>query len=668
MSFTLKIILGATFMCLFSCRSGNHERAQEADSIILKNINNAENTALSLNQRLSFALIADSQAISHDNEQLHIECSRLIATLYWKLGKADLAKTSFKKTIDLAMKKPDSVNLGIALNNVGLIFNEKGAYDSALYYYSFANRVFFLHKDSLRLAQGLINEGTALKSQGNFQEAFRKCLEAVKILELTKQSKDLAAAYTILGDVLRALSRFDEAMTYHIKALELRKQQNDSVGIAGSLNNLGNIFRNEQEDQKALSYYFQSLEIKKKLGHSKAMATSINNIAETYLELKEFNKAEPYFLQALDLRDSLGDRDGYLTTSNLLAKLYLQTNDIPKAEHIALQARKASPQTGFLKQRLDNSILLAEIYQKLRNYKLSLDYADDGLYLKDSLFNSTLAAEISRMQTQFETRQKEKELFESKQLGVIQANKISTQWYFITLSVVIMVLLSLLTILLFRSNKQKKKAKQRVETLLDELSHRVKNNQQIITDMLQMQLRIAKDEDQKSSIQGSIDRVQSINIIHKLLHKDGFNGSINMKDFIEALITNLKMVYADKSSAFEVFMKIQKLRLDINRAIPIGLIINELVTNLYKYAASTSEKPNVEIQLIEKNLVYKLQITDNLGHWNIDESLLLKKGLGLFLVETLVQQLDGIWETISTDSGTTHIIEFIKKKLAYGTS
>ncbi len=655
--FNILLLIFFSFAC---CQNKEEKRTIALPQTVSTLLNEAENSKLPLQERLVSALKADSLAKNSHDRQTQVVSQRIIATIYLKQGNNEFAKIYFSRVLELARAVSDEESQGAALSNLGIIFSGKGNYDSSLKYYSDANQVFRKIGDQLRVAQNLVNMGIAYKNQGNFEEGFRVSLEAANIFDSLKRKKDLASAYTNMGNVLKELKNYADALNYHQLALQLRKDEHDSVGIAVSMNNIGKIFQLKNENKKALSYYFQSLELKERLGNPKALVTTIDNIAEVYTELIDYKNAEVYLIKALDLQNDTDNLDGFLTTSNLLSKLYLQKNELKKAEKIALIAFNKSPNTGFLYQRYDNNIILFEIYRKLGNGILASNYASNAFKLKDDLSNSEMTAAISKMQTKYKTEQTEKELSVSKQIQTVQSNQIRKQLIFILILGLLLLALIYTFSLLYHSYKKIKTANQRIEFLMSELNHRVKNNFQLISDLLHLQKDTAKDQEQKAFVQTSINRIQSVQVVHSLLYKKDFDGTISMQDFIKELVANLSFTYESISERFDILFDIFNIYIDVEKAIFIGLVINELITNIYKYSQSSKDMPTLAIAFSEDNNNYKLQIKDNCDSWDIQQGRTTKSGLGLFLVENLIKQLKGNWDSFRNDGFTLHSITFRK--------
>lgn len=618
-------------------------------------IDSAKNDHYSLHKKLEFALDADSIAIQINDTSQHLETTKLIAELYLNTDNTAMAIYYYRLAASIAEKTFDNKNYGITVNNIGTIFFEKSELDSALRYYTIANEIFRLNKDSLRYAQGLVNIGMIYKNLGKYDDAFRMALTGGKVLEKLNSTQDISDAYTTLGNILILMKNYQEALFYHQKALELRESIKDSVGIAGSINNIGNVYRSNQKYIKALDYYRHALAIKERIGRKKAIATTIHNIGQVCVDLKQYSDAEVYFLKALSIREKVDDLAGLLETSLALSDLYLKTNALIKAKEYAAKVSDLLLSSGHTKQRLDQAISLVNLYRQTGQYKLASEYANVALVLKDSIFYQNMAASIAGMNAEFHLEQKEKLIQYNQYVQLLQWKQIHSQRLFISILAACVLLLVSLAVVLYYSARYRKQAKERVELLHAELNHRVKNNLQLITDMVSLQLHATKDEGQQIAVQASLDRLQAMNVIHQLLYQGKHSGLINMKELLAELIHNIQTAH-QVMSGYKITTICKDVYLDIDKAIPLGLIINELLTNLFKHTdADTAE---VLIDLSRKNNTTTLTVSDDCSYWNIEEAKTMNRGLGFILVGAFVEQLHGTWKTINDTKGTTHIVEF----------
>jgi|GEM_PF-2539299 len=195
------------------------------------------------------------------------------------------------------------------------------------------------------------------------------------------------------------------------------------------------------------------------------------------------------------------------------------------------------------------------------------------------------------------------------------------------------------------------------EVLLREIHHRVKNNLQIISSLLNLQSSYLKDETSRDVLKESKDRVKSMAMIHQKLYQSGNFEEIEMGEYIEYLVNGLFSSYGVDSDKIKLNTDLQKIYLDIDTAIPLGLIINEIITNSIKHAFPGELKGEIFIKIFQEGENYLIVVADN--GVGLPEDLDVEKtaSLGMQLVNNLVRQIDGELELKRT-RGTEFRIKF----------
>jgi len=215
---------------------------------------------------------------------------------------------------------------------------------------------------------------------------------------------------------------------------------------------------------------------------------------------------------------------------------------------------------------------------------------------------------------------------------------------------------------------ERKKAEEQIEkdlrikeTLLREIHHRVKNNLNVVTSLLNLQAdKIKTKEDAIAAFKKSRDRVYSMALVHEHLYKSKDFSHINMKPYIESITNELLRIYATRTHVTLNF-KIENVFLDIDRAIPCGLIINELITNAMKHSFPNQDNGTIDIIVrLLKNHMIELIIKDNGIGLPPDFDISKQESLGLRLIKILTIQLDGTLEA-TNDRGAVFKIEFPEK-------
>lgn len=601
-------------------------------------------------------LVALYRKAGNDSMQKHY--LDVLAELYYYTGDIQGAKGCLYQEAEIAKKNNDENGLATAYNNIAIVCDESSQTDSATKYYKLANDRFEQLKDSVFWADGLVNISITYKKTGAYKKAIFAGLQAAEIFGLLDKQEGLSASYSIVGSSFKDLNQLDKALYYHKKALDIRKEEKDSLMIASSLNNIGNVYRHKKNYDTALYYYLDALAIKERTADEITVARTIDNIAELYFEQQEYDKASLYFEQALAIRERDTDLDGYLTTTHRLCRLYLQTGEFSKAKPLAIKARSILEHSNFEKHKYDNALILSELYRTSGNYYEAYNYANSALSLKDSLFSTEMSEQVSRLETEFRTKEQEQQLLFAGKLKKEQEHTINTQKLYIILLFALLCFLIVISYLIYRLSKQRKKAKERVEVLMSELNHRVENNLQVISSMLKLQIASVNDASSKLLLANAKNRVESMWVIHGLLHEQKYTGVVDMHSFITSLAKNLNTTFSESQEDVDFSIDVANIQLATDIAIPLGLIINELLTNIFKHGKCSSEK-FVQIQLTRNAKdVYYLIISDNCLKWDVELMKGKESGLGLDLIDTLVSQIGGSWQVVSNVDGTVSAVKF----------
>lgn len=179
------------------------------------------------------------------------------------------------------------------------------------------------------------------------------------------------------------------------------------------------------------------------------------------------------------------------------------------------------------------------------------------------------------------------------------------------------------------------------EVLLAEIHHRVKNNLAVISGLLQMQMWESENENAKSALQQSHLRVQSIALVHEKLYQSESLSYIQFDRYLEDLLHTIADIYIGGESDIDIKSNLKALTLNINQAIPCALLINELVINAFKYAFENIDEGTINIEVRKDQQQVLVKVSDNGHGFAESDDLDNSQSLGLELVDTLVEQLNG---------------------------
>jgi len=192
------------------------------------------------------------------------------------------------------------------------------------------------------------------------------------------------------------------------------------------------------------------------------------------------------------------------------------------------------------------------------------------------------------------------------------------------------------------SEKQLRQALQEREVLLGEIHHRVRNNLQVISSLLNLQARTTDDQYVRQAFEESQSRVQSMALIHQQLYEANSFSAVDLGDYVRRLAGHLFRSFGDSTEHIQLELDIEGVSLAVDRAAPCGLIINELLSNSLKYAFLDNRPGRIYIRAERQpNESILLTMGDDGPGLPPDVGLWNTKTLGLRLVRTLVRQIDG---------------------------
>lgn len=199
-------------------------------------------------------------------------------------------------------------------------------------------------------------------------------------------------------------------------------------------------------------------------------------------------------------------------------------------------------------------------------------------------------------------------------------------------------------------NKVLEAANKEKETLLQEIHHRVKNNLQLVSSMLSLQKSFTNDEKTKNILLDSKQRITTMSRIHETLYKSTNFSSIDMSTYITQLVEEIIALY-NSNSKRNIILKLDlsPLHFNINTAIPVGLIINEMITNSIKHAFP-NDKGTIWVTLKQVGKNTELTIKDNGKGFLEDFSVENSSSLGMELISTLTEQIDSELEVVSSSN------------------
>ncbi len=551
----------------------------------------------------------------------------------------------------------DPSNRASALNSLGIVYNYyKGTLDSSAFYYEQALTIYKELGDTSSIVITGINLAIIYKNRGWYDKSLETAFNALSIQDSKPADRTLASIYNTIASVYALTMDYPNALTYHKKALAVRIQIGYTAGIGHSYTNIGEVYLHQHAYDSALENLFRSEKIKRQSGDRSILGSSLNLIGEVYIQKNELTLAEPYLLEARTIKQATGEKLQEAIILNNLGLLELKSNDLKAADHFLTQAESLIRNASSLNDLRINLELKIQLHKRKGEMPTAFHYAEELLKVNDSLLNKDKAEALIAMQMQYETEKKEQQIQLLENNRRIQDIEINTKKLWINGLIIVMVVILVAIALIFYQYRLLRISKNKVELLLKEVHHRVKNNLQILSSLFSLQASNLTDENAIQMIKASESRVNAMAIIHRKLYAGNTSRTIDMKQYLSELMQYLAYSYNYKEYNGEMDLLCENIQIDVDKAIPLGLIINELVSNAMKYAYAEQSSPRLVVRLHQEDKKLEIKISDNGSGLKSPIEELSVKSFGLKMVTSLIKELRGSLKT-KIENGTTFIIQ-----------
>jgi two-component sensor histidine kinase len=533
--------------------------------------------------------------------------------------------------------------------------------DSTVYHSEKALDYYKKGDDKKRIADAYRTLSIDYMNVQEFDKAQDVLFKSIALYEEQRSEEGLGSAYRSLGVLYRVMKEFEKSIAYTLKAIPLLEKTGNYASVAIAQFNLIIGYGELGEFEKAYKATDYCLEIVKTKASEEIFVPmrAHSYRGEVYLKAKDYSNALKDYIIAWELCKAnidIGEEKRCATFRTEIGQVYLHLNDYNKAlDHLSagVKAYEDQGQDGIIQQYLD----LSETYANLGDFENAMHYKDKANANSEKILEGKITNLETEAVIKYETGKKDEALASQASL-LLQKSK--TQ----TLIIAVAILLGLLLLsLLYFFNKNKKTTKiiraknTENELLLKEIHHRVKNNLEMVKSLIALQSAQMEDSASKDAMTASQNRVQSIGIIHQKLYQGDNLGSIEMKDYFLNLSEGILDTFnADDKVKIECAM--DNLDLDVDTAIPIGLIVNELLTNALKYAFPEDKAGAISISLEKtKHNHLKLKVSDN-GIGKVKGLAPKGTGFGSQLISLLTLQLNGKMTEYS-ESGTFTEFDFL---------
>ncbi|MTE26863.1 tetratricopeptide repeat-containing sensor histidine kinase [Winogradskyella ouciana] len=524
----------------------------------------------------------------------------------------------------------------------------QGDYKTALEYYDGIYNYSKEQNDSIDIAKSAHFIGTISMFLGNNVESQNKLLEAAKIYDKIGSAKQQARINKSLASFYLNVGQLEKGKEQYLKALTQFEKLNDSTGLASVNANLGMVYTDLGDYEKAEYHLMKQKEYNVVFPTLREMGFHHDFLGLLRQEQGRLDEAYDEHLKALRIRENLSSTynlcESKIHMGEILIKLNRYNEAISHLEDVFSFEEHES-----LNQEQRAYDLLAEAYEKKGDYKSALSNFKEYTAMNDSIYTKESIEIIAEKDARYNQQKKDAEIAILNKEKELSETKLSRSRAIVIMSLIGLVLLGIAAIALLKLNKKIKKKNQTItkaledrELLLHETHHRVKNNLQMISSLLNLQSKYVNDKDVYEVLQKGRNRVQSMALLHKNLYVGEDLTKVDIQEYFEGLVNSILTSYNKSEEDISLNIEAHNLKMDVESVIPIGLIVNELVTNSLKHAfpKDWTSKPSIDVEMEENRTDYTLKIKDNgVGMDDLVEKSGKETSFGQRLVRSLSQKL-----------------------------
>lgn len=489
----------------------------------------------------------------------------------------------------------------------------------------------------------------------DFPRSMEAVLEAYRIHESVRDTAGMLHAGNKLGAVYTEANRMNDAIAQLSETLSLARFAGNQVQEQIAFTNLGVAYENLGEFTKAHAHYQRAYHIGEGKEGDYDKVLNRYNMAHIFTQMGDWKSAAPYAQACARLADSIDIPDLSAASRRLLADFLIEEGQYERSIRMLLPQTDSLYPMG-LKDRAEAYELLVKAYGHTGDYRRAFEALESFKTLSDSITGLESLNRINELSVQYESEKKQQQIamldLENQTAKAVISQKNRT----ITLGLAGLMLITGLSIFLYglyrkyrRQQEQLSVALEEKEYLIKEIHHRVKNNLQIISSLLQLQARYIEEPSALEALSDGENRVRSMSIIHHHLYTGENLSQVNLPEYVANLCSNLEASYRPRDKAIVLHREVPDLLLDVSVMIPLGLILNELLTNAYKYAFKGLSEGNIWVHIQETGGQLLVEVRDD-GVGMHPET--VQKGFGSRLIRAFLRKLEAEMENGQPEKGT----------------
>jgi two-component sensor histidine kinase len=551
----------------------------------------------------------------------------------------------FEKSYQLSLQGKKSEHHYKITNALGLMYQDKDPTISASYYYECLEEVEQLPDGESLLSVIYLNIGSLHRQNGEADKALEFFNRSMVLMQSAQDSLGVAECYNNIGSTHMMIGEIDKGVEFWTISLELKLLINESLSAANNMSNLAGYYKDTDQLDLAFQYSTEALSIFIQHEYHEKTANTYDILGDIWSKKRNWKKAIESYERAVQLLNDIESESSLVPIYKDMGIALYEDGQNKKARHIF---NKWESQLQIENRSATNREIL----------EVAAEYESEKKIKEITLLKQ------EKELTEVKSQKNEEELGRKRlqtnlliSVSTLLAILLLLSWYFIKQKKKTALELESQRDLVQEKNKLIEEALDQKEILLKEVHHRVKNNLEIISSLIELQSYAISDEKTAELMLNWQNRINSIAMIHRDLYNSDNLKTVKVGSYIDNLVFNISNIYKNKSS-IEVYSNLDfSISLHINKTIPLGLIVNEVVSNAYKHAFLNKDGGKVEVSLstLDDGLI-KLTVKDDGSGYTRNEKNTNPESLGLRLVNILVQQLNGSINIDNTHGSKTEII------------
>jgi len=451
-----------------------------------------------------------------------------------------------------------------------------------------------------------------------FEPAIEHVQQAREIYQELQITERELGALNVWATILKDITRHDEAEKIYLEAYAIAERENILYQLEPISNNLASMYHDQERYDEALPYYEKALAINREVGDRHGVSTLEGNIGNLLLHAGQYERASEYLSRSIAQKEEQGSSEDLVGLRGLLGSTMLYLGQRQEGMTMLEESYEDALANDYRKET--NTVLntLIRSTYDLGMYEEAATYQRIKLKQQRSEFDELLASRVNELNAEYRKEEQDRQIELLSTQNALQQARLSRQRLLLFGGGAILLLILGLLLVIWRFYRKVKnqhgvitKALGEKEVLLKEIHHRVKNNLQIVSSLLNLQARKIKDQKASEVLREGRARVQSMSLIHQSLYRRDNLTGVNLADYLERLCQSVLETYQTGSSTIHWQTDIEPIMLDVDSVVPLGLIVNELLTNTLKYAFPNGREGRIWIQAREQAGGLELIVRDD---------------------------------------------------------